>query len=70
MSTYKVQMRRETDGVNDNLKVLLVDDMLTQRHILTKAMSDVQGIEMIGTAPNGKIALAKMDALETLIQIK
>ncbi len=56
--------------MNDNLKVLVVDDMVTQRHILSKAMSDVQGIELIGTAPNGKIALTKMDGLETLIQIK
>ncbi len=46
--------------MNDNLKVLVVDDMVTQRHILSKAMSDVQGIELIGTAPNGKIALAKI----------
>ena len=46
--------------MNDNLKVLVVDDMVTQRHILTKAISDAQGIELIGTAPNGKIALAKI----------
>lgn len=46
--------------MKENLKVLVVDDMVTQRNILAKAMSEVEGIELIGNAPNGKIALAKI----------
>ncbi len=46
--------------MKENLKVLVVDDMVTQRNILAKAMSEVQGIELIGSAPNGRIALAKI----------
>lgn len=46
--------------MRETLKVLVVDDMVTQRNILAKAMSEVQGIELIGSAPNGKIALAKI----------
>ncbi|HAO21960.1 MAG TPA: chemotaxis response regulator protein-glutamate methylesterase [Desulfobacteraceae bacterium] len=46
--------------MKENLKVMVVDDMVTQRHILTQIISDFNGIELIGSAPNGKIALAKI----------
>lgn len=54
-----LQCEAEND-VKENLKVMIVDDMVTQRHILSQIMSDFSGIEVIGSAPNGKIALAKI----------
>lgn len=42
------------------MKVLIVDDTVLYRKILGDILRDMPGIEVIGTASNGKIALAKM----------
>lgn len=42
------------------LKVLIVDDTITYRHILTEALSAIHGIELAGTASNGRNAIEKL----------
>jgi len=41
-------------------RVLVVDDAVVVRRIVTDVLSAEPGIEVVGTAPNGKIALAKI----------
>ncbi|MDM8525016.1 chemotaxis-specific protein-glutamate methyltransferase CheB [Desulfococcaceae bacterium HSG8] len=43
-----------------DLKILVVDDTVTYRQILSKIVSNFKNAELIGTAPNGKIALSKI----------
>ena len=42
------------------LKVLIVDDTVTYRSILSRVVEAIPGVEVIGTAVNGKIALTKL----------
>lgn len=46
--------------MNKNLKVLVVDDTVTYRRILTDVVNSIPGAEVLGTASTGKIALARM----------
>ena len=43
------------------LKVLVVDDMLTYRTILTQVLSRLEHVEVSGTASNGQLALLEME---------
>lgn len=43
------------------LKVLIVDDMLTYRTILTRVLSRLEYVEVSGTAANGRLALEEME---------
>lgn len=43
-----------------DLTILIVDDTVTYRQILTRIVSDFDGVEVMGTAPNGRIALRKV----------
>ncbi|MFH0809779.1 MAG: chemotaxis response regulator protein-glutamate methylesterase [Pseudomonadota bacterium] len=43
-----------------NLKVLVVDDTVTYRRILAEVVNSIAGAEVMATANNGKIALAKI----------
>lgn len=43
-----------------DLRVLIVDDNVTYRQILTRIVSGFDGVELAGTAPNGRIALNKV----------
>ena len=45
------------------IRVLVVDDSVVIRRLLTDALGQDPCIEVIGTAPNGKIALAKLPQL-------
>lgn len=47
-----------------NLRVLVVDDTIVYRRILTSIIEELPGTEVAATAPNGKIALAKMAMIE------
>ncbi len=44
-----------------DIKILVVDDTVTDRAILSKIISQIAETELIGVAPNGKIALAKIE---------
>ena len=45
------------------IRVLIVDDSTVIRRLLTDSLSSDPEIEIVGTAPNGKIALAKLPQL-------
>lgn len=44
-----------------DLKILVVDDTVVYRQILSKIVSKFENAELIGTAPNGRIALSKIE---------
>jgi two-component system chemotaxis response regulator CheB len=46
-----------------NTRVMLVDDAIVVRHILSDTLSKVEGIDVVGTAPDGVIALEKLPSL-------
>ncbi len=46
-----------------SIRVLIVDDSVVARKLLTQALSTESDIEVAGTAPNGRIALARIDKL-------
>jgi len=46
------------------VKVLVVDDTVVYRKLVSDALASIQGIEVSGTAANGKIALAKIAELK------
>jgi two-component system chemotaxis response regulator CheB len=45
------------------IRVLVVDDTVTYRKVVSDVLSDVPGVEVVGTATNGKIALGKIEQL-------
>ena len=46
------------------LRVLVVDDTIVYRKIVSDILSELPGVEVVGAANNGKIALSKMACLE------
>jgi len=46
------------------IRVMVVDDSVVVRKIVTDVLSADPGIEVVGTAVNGKVALAKLEALQ------
>jgi two-component system chemotaxis response regulator CheB len=47
-----------------SLRVLVVDDTVTFRKILSDALADIPGVEVVGTAQHGKMALARIQTLK------
>lgn len=48
-------------AVVDPIRVLVVDDSVVVRRLVTDALSQDPAIEVVGTAANGRIALSKLD---------
>ena len=46
------------------IRVMVVDDSVVVRKIVTDVLSEDPGIEVVGTAVNGKVALQKLDHLK------
>ncbi|TQS39609.1 chemotaxis-specific protein-glutamate methyltransferase CheB [Cryptosporangium phraense] len=46
------------------IRVLVVDDSVVVRRLIVDALTDDPGIEVVGTASNGRLALAKVDELK------
>jgi two-component system chemotaxis response regulator CheB len=46
------------------ISVLVVDDSVVIRRLITDALSEDSGIHVVGTAPNGKVALTKIEQLQ------
>jgi len=46
------------------MRVLIVDDSVVFRTQISNALKDIEGIEVVGTAANGKIALQKISQLK------
>ena len=49
---------------DQSLRVLVVDDTIVYRRILSSIIEGLPGTVLAATAPNGKIALAKMESAE------
>lgn len=47
----------------DKIRVLIVDDTVTYRKIISDVLADMPGIEIVGSAANGKIAVDKIERL-------
>jgi len=47
-----------------SIRVLVVDDTAVFRRIVSDALAGLPGVEVVGTAANGKLALARMAALQ------
>jgi two-component system, chemotaxis family, protein-glutamate methylesterase/glutaminase len=47
-----------------SMRALVVDDTVVFRRLISEALSAMPGIEVVGTAPNGKMALARLAALK------
>jgi two-component system chemotaxis response regulator CheB len=47
-----------------NTRVLVVDDTVVFRRIVSDALAGVPGLEVVGTASNGRLAMARMAALQ------
>jgi len=45
------------------MRVLVVDDASIFRRVISDALAGLPGVEVVGTAANGKLALARMAAL-------
>jgi two-component system, chemotaxis family, protein-glutamate methylesterase/glutaminase len=48
----------------DPIRVMVVDDSVVVRKIVTDVLSEDPGIDVVGTAVNGKVALAKLETLK------
>ncbi len=46
-----------------DIRVLVVDDTVTYRRIVSDSLSTIPGISVVGSAPNGRIALARIEQL-------
>lgn len=46
---------------SERIRVLVVDDAVVMRRVISEALAQDASIEVVGTAANGRIALAKLD---------
>ena len=49
--------------VEEQIKVLIVDDTIVYRKILSDTINSIPRATVVGTAPNGKLALKKLESL-------
>src|SRR3954464_4134891 len=56
--------RTQEDLRVDRIKVMVVDDSVVVRKIVTDVLSDDPGIEVVGTAVNGRVAVGKLEQLK------
>jgi two-component system, chemotaxis family, protein-glutamate methylesterase/glutaminase len=54
---------KDTIQTDDLIRVLVVDDTITYRKIVSDALTGIPGVEVVGSAANGRIALQKIDQL-------
>jgi two-component system chemotaxis response regulator CheB len=46
------------------IRILVVDDSVVARRVISDILEEQQGLEVVGTAPNGLIALTKIDRMK------
>jgi len=46
------------------IRILVVDDSVVARRVISDILSEEDGLEVVGTAPNGRIALTKIERLQ------
>ena len=44
----------------ENIRALVIDDTIVYRKIVGDVLKEIPGVEVVGTANNGKIALSKI----------
>jgi two-component system chemotaxis response regulator CheB len=49
---------------NGRIRVLIVDDAVVMRRVISEALAQDDSIEVVGTAANGRIALAKLEQVK------
>jgi two-component system chemotaxis response regulator CheB len=54
---------------SETIQVLIIDDSVLVRKYLSQVLSEIPGIEVIGTAPNGKIGLQKLFMLKPQVVV-
>lgn len=54
----------EEGVVKMSIKVLTVEDSTLMRTVINDIIQEIEGVELIGTAQNGKVALSKIQALK------
>jgi two-component system, chemotaxis family, protein-glutamate methylesterase/glutaminase len=54
---------RATQNATRTLKTLVVDDTALYRRAISDALASMEGVEVLGTAGNGRIALARLEEL-------
>lgn len=50
--------------IKENLRILVVDDTVFYRKIVSDTLAEFPNVEVVGTAPNGKIAMLKIANLK------
>jgi two-component system chemotaxis response regulator CheB len=50
--------------LNDGLRVLVVDDTILYRKIISDVLALMPGVEVVGTANNGKVAISRIETLK------
>ncbi len=50
--------------MDNKVKVLVIDDTIVYRKIISDVLHDIPGVEVVGSANNGKIALSRIAALK------
>ncbi|MEN8188289.1 MAG: chemotaxis response regulator protein-glutamate methylesterase [Thermodesulfobacteriota bacterium] len=50
--------------LNTKLRVLVVDDTIVYRKVVSDILSELPGVEVVGVAHNGKIAISKIKSLK------
>lgn len=63
MQTQEIQ-KTDLGPPDSPIRVLVVDDSAVVRRLVEELLSEIAGVEVIGTAPNGEIALQKIDRLK------
>lgn len=48
---------------SEKMKILVVDDAIVYRKIISEILSEIPGVEIVGTASNGKTAIARIASL-------
>jgi len=48
-------------SMSEDIQILVVDDTVTYRQILSKLVGEIKDTQLVGTASNGKIALSKIN---------
>jgi two-component system chemotaxis response regulator CheB len=56
-------MGRNDSKVSDRLRVLVADDSILFRRVMTDVLSSLPGVEVVGQASNGKLAVQKVQEL-------
>ncbi len=46
------------------IRILVVDDSVVARRVISEILDQEDGLEVVGTAPNGRIALTKIDRMK------